>query len=409
MPVWCRILRFHISIALLVLSAVSIQTVAWAMETRVDPETRTIRVIWGVGSGNALRCAQQDPRIQVGAVIPPLTYETTMADLERSRRIARIYMPRTYAHLVENTDLMIIEIDTRCFTLQNHIWFRDAVLEDGLGFLMGGGAMSFGANPPFTNWCETAVDEILPVDCFHGNAEGRYPKTYMVRLKVASPEDELGASIPWESAPLYYPPNIVAARPGCVPIIVSDNREETPLYFYWDIGEGRSMGVQNLNSYFSDFVNWEFYWDATLNSLYYSVAFPLPDDLLVVHELRGAWNEIQVQRSLLHSFIEFADKYAADTGRLEDGMEGADSLRRSSDSLYLEGSYPDSLDALRASIAEFERLQDLAVELKERALFWVYVIEWLVVSSALMVSGFILWSLMIRRALYRAVRTTSSR
>ncbi len=265
----------------------------WGMETRYDPDSRTIRVVWGVASGKALRCAQQDPRIHVRVVIPPLTYERTMADLGYSRRIARIYMPRTYAHLVENTDLLIIEIDTQCFTPSNHIWFRDAVVKKGLGFIMGGGAMSFGANPPFTNWCETALDEILPVKYFHGQAEGRHSKEYMVELRVVAPENELASSIPWESAPRYYPPNIVEARLGCVPLIVSDNREETLIYFYWDVGQGRFLGVQNLNSFFSDFLNWDFYWDATLNSLYYAVAFPIPGDVEVVHQIRGSWDLVQ--------------------------------------------------------------------------------------------------------------------
>ncbi len=49
-----------------------------------------------------------------------------------------------------------------------------------------------------------------------------------------------------------------------------------------------------------------------------------------------------------------------------------------------------------------------AARLKERSLFWVwvYVIEWTVTSSALIISGFLVWTLMIRRRLYREARTT---
>ncbi len=46
---------------------------------------------------------------------------------------------------------------------------------------------------------------------------------------------------------------------------------------------------------------------------------------------------------------------------------------------------------------------------KRKALMWVYVIEWLVSSSALFISEFVLWTLIIRRRLYRAVRTTKFR
>ncbi len=50
-----------------------------------------------------------------------------------------------------------------------------------------------------------------------------------------------------------------------------------------------------------------------------------------------------------------------------------------------------------------------AVRLKDQALFWVYVIEWLAVTSASMVAAFTLWTLMVRRGLYRSVATTRMR
>ena len=47
-----------------------------------------------------------------------------------------------------------------------------------------------------------------------------------------------------------------------------------------------------------------------------------------------------------------------------------------------------------------------ALDARERALLWIFVIEWLVVSGASMVSGFVLWTLMVRRRVYREVETT---
>ncbi len=109
----------------------------------------------------------------------------------------------------------------------------------------------------------------------------------------------------------------------------------------------------------------------------------------------------------MFSLIEFAEKYGADISRLEEGIEDAHAMRKESDDLYLEGDYAGSLESIREGIAKLEGLQVLAVKFKERALFWVYVIEWLVVSSAAMVSGFVLWSLMIKRSMYREVEITS--
>ncbi len=47
-----------------------------------------------------------------------------------------------------------------------------------------------------------------------------------------------------------------------------------------------------------------------------------------------------------------------------------------------------------------------AMGLKGRTLLWVYLIEWLAVTGVGMMCGFVLWSTMVRRRLYREVKTT---
>ena len=49
-----------------------------------------------------------------------------------------------------------------------------------------------------------------------------------------------------------------------------------------------------------------------------------------------------------------------------------------------------------------------AITLKERALLWVYVVEWATVTATLMICGFALWTVMIRRRLYREAGLTRS-
>jgi len=50
-----------------------------------------------------------------------------------------------------------------------------------------------------------------------------------------------------------------------------------------------------------------------------------------------------------------------------------------------------------------------AVRLKDQALFWVYVSEWLTVTAASMLGGVMIWTLMVRRRMYRAVEVTRIR
>ena len=75
-------------------------------------------------------------------------------------------------------------------------------------------------------------------------------------------------------------------------------------------------------------------------------------------------------------------------------------------SLYVEGSYDESLERLDSALENLERASQLAMKAKDEALFWVYVIEWFTVSGTGMMCGAILWTLMVRRAAYREVGTT---
>ena len=53
-----------------------------------------------------------------------------------------------------------------------------------------------------------------------------------------------------------------------------------------------------------------------------------------------------------------------------------------------------------------ESLLDEALRLKDHVLVWIYLIEWLTVTGVFLVAGFTLWTLMIRRRLYREVAVT---
>ena len=57
-------------------------------------------------------------------------------------------------------------------------------------------------------------------------------------------------------------------------------------------------------------------------------------------------------------------------------------------------------------ISLLREADELALRAKQTALFWVYVIEWLVVTATLLVCATVLWALMVRRRLYREVSAT---
>ena len=56
--------------------------------------------------------------------------------------------------------------------------------------------------------------------------------------------------------------------------------------------------------------------------------------------------------------------------------------------------------------SKLKEITALAVQLKDQALFWVFISEWLAVTSAAIFAGILVWTLMIRRKAYRPVKVT---
>ena len=61
---------------------------------------------------------------------------------------------------------------------------------------------------------------------------------------------------------------------------------------------------------------------------------------------------------------------------------------------------------MRAAISALGELQLKAMLLKDRALMWIYLVEWLTVLGTLLLCGFLLWGLMVKRRLYREAGAT---
>ena len=77
--------------------------------------------------------------------------------------------------------------------------------------------------------------------------------------------------------------------------------------------------------------------------------------------------------------------------------------------LYREQRWDEGLQLLKQVHSSLSSLEQKAIVLKQRALFWIYLTEWLAVTAVLLLSGFVLWTLMIRRRLYGEVRSTRLR
>ena len=63
---------------------------------------------------------------------------------------------------------------------------------------------------------------------------------------------------------------------------------------------------------------------------------------------------------------------------------------------------------MSAVMERFDRISQESVKIKDRALMWVYMTEWLAVMGTLAICGSIIWALMVKRRLYKEVSVTRS-
>jgi hypothetical protein len=60
-------------------------------------------------------------------------------------------------------------------------------------------------------------------------------------------------------------------------------------------------------------------------------------------------------------------------------------------------------------LTDLEEANKAALQLKNETLFWVYITEWLALLGTSMITGALVWGLMIKRRLYKEVETTMLR
>jgi hypothetical protein len=108
--------------------------------------------------------------------------------------------------------------------------------------------------------------------------------------------------------------------------------------------------------------------------------------------------------------IDFVEKFGAGVSELYRDLGLIDSTKAEADRLYyVEQSYEESLDILAEAIGMLSDISTKAMVLKERALLWIYIIEWFTVTGTLFLTTYVLYNVMIKRKLYREVQITRLR
>lgn len=377
-----------------------------AKELKRDPATGRIRILY-IGAPfkpGPYHFFRLDPLLSTTPVQADL-----YGGLDVVERSMRIYMPRSREHLISGYD--VVGMDDGCssvFRSQTIQWMVDGCIIDGLGLFMGGGFESFGGAAEFPSWGETVLDHVMPVQCTdeYGN-DGRNVVTDF--------EDDLIRSIPWDeygNHRVFAGYNIVTRKEGSHQLSTMVRLwcpGKDPGWVWWDIGKGRffasAPGLRG-GSAWKSFIWWEYYPDFVGNLAYFVAGLLPPSDLELLHSVRKRFIDCSYEKEVVVSTIGFIAKYGADTTKVDEKLLEAEEVMADARRSYVDLDLEQSKERADRVFDMLEEAYKLSIDAKKTALYWIFITEWLVVTAAGLGCGFVVWTLMVRRMLYREVGVT---
>ncbi len=311
-------------LVLIILACLILSPTGYGRQPRRDPFSGRIRILY---YGDALGSSPYPT-----FVIDPLTSAVALTGMrgtpKQIDKRMRILMPRTYQDLLDRYDLIILsDAIVKNFRSEFIVWFRDSVLNDGLGLLMVGGYGSFGGVPFLeSNWGETVLQEALCVNCIsRGWDMGDQSPSQAGILEVMDEDDEFMSSLPFDSIGRYgvfHGANIVEPRQSSK--LLANYRKSGgkayPLLVYGDMGKGSSVAFcSDWTPYGGiDFIRWSYYPDFALNLALYTTGNPVPQDINMAHRARELMQDYTGLLQTLHSVMEFVERFGANLASAEE-------------------------------------------------------------------------------------------
>ena len=379
-------------------------------EPKVDPETGRIRLLLvgeATSGGNTfvVSLLRSDPRISHYATI----YGGASAEPEDARRYVRIHFPRTAERLVSSIDVIeYMDSPPWVFTEGQQVWIHDAIRDDGMGLVlveMGWHTCYYAwwsCNCPW-DWINSPIYQAWPMDVV---LEKIIQTSGYIEIVERTPVVDLPdfEKTPYQGA-LYV--GVVIARPASkVHARWRVGKEDAIMSTRY--GKGTTLALPSgWDCIPSDMMrNWKYFIDFVLNSVYFAADVPIPDDPELAHSLRAAFIQFVEQKTMMLSLLDFIDRFGANTNPLHKMIDDLEGRNKEAGRIYMQGDYAGSWEAVKGALDGLTTISNESSKLRRKALFWVYVTEYLAVSGTSMACGVILWTLMVRRRYYREVKTT---
>ncbi len=409
-----RLLRFLLLIVLILPAA--------RVDGAGDPNFVDVLYLCRASTWNAERrdlILSSDPSINVLGVETVGAFAIWQGQINPAsvNRRLRIYMPRTYQQLIGERDLVVLHDAPHSHPEQPEVrldprwlhWWVDAVNEEGMGLSMWGGDASWGGQGEQVNpsWGETVLEPILPFECLPAYSPS-VPRP--MQPDFVDPEHPL-ARLPWDGSPPIMVLNNVALKPGAQLIARARSASQAyPWMAWWTQGEGKVLGEAQVFSSLGGGARmreeWDWWQDFVIYLTYLAADKPIPADIIRAHRIREEINTHIAQASLMVSLLEFVERFGISTVDLYSELDDINVLKMQAEEHYRQDDYDSAAEVFEEINSAWSELNMKAIRVKENALIWVYIIEWLIVTSAAIISGTVVWTLMIRRKMYKEIATT---
>ena len=335
-------------------------------------------------------------------------------------KMIRLYFPRTYEDLRTYDMILLTSPDFFLITPRQDQWMYD-VIREGAGGYNDGSVFSI-VSGVADAWAISITQQAFPndapavLDMRAGEAPG---ETYRVEIDPDVRYQILSRFIPFGVEDVY---SVAAARK----VIPREGSEvlawqvgnfgpvKVPFVTVWEYQSGRALtnGAWYGHGYWSyptDPQMNQYSPDMLMNIVFWLTKRNLIDDIVVFHRVKGSFAEFRSRMAVLVSLIDFIDKFGANTNRIQEEIQILEEMYDLAAGHYLDQEFVEAENEILVSLERFSKAEEIARKEKNIALLWVYLIEWLVTVSTFFIAGFVLWSLMVKRRLYREVSVTKLR
>lgn len=371
---------------------------------RTDPQTGRVRILFlgEVAGDNALFLGwiATDPQFVLTRV--PLSIEhISMAE---ALRFARIYLPRSQEDLATRYDVTVFE-DFTPVVIPTHVfdWIQSSISE-GMGIALIELVNWVGIGNDIDKWIALDFYRVFPAEVVLNDVGAQFGRTYYKVLNHNGPLDLPGV----ESVPLNRGHHgDMIPRPGSTTEAIWSGRQ-TPCMVTSTYGDGHALHLGHGWDNIPDEPRYHYAYmiDYIFNQLFYIADLPYPEDLPLVHRIRTMFVSFEDRRKGTMGVVDFVERFGANAVEALQLLDSTEVGHQRANSMYLSGRYEEASDALDGLLDQFTKIDQELMRAKDRALLWVYTIEWVSVLAVTMVCGSVLWILMVRRRLYREVYVT---